>query len=63
MDPLQELVPHCSAKVSMVIDGKNVLYLRTRGVIKDDQLLSSMIALAERRHQSIMDVIRDGSDS
>ncbi|KAL6725481.1 hypothetical protein Aduo_007531 [Ancylostoma duodenale] len=63
VDPPQELVQQCAAKVSMVIDGKNVLLLRTRGVIKDDQLLSSMIALAERRHQSIMDVIRDVSNN
>ncbi|EYC02717.1 hypothetical protein Y032_0098g3090 [Ancylostoma ceylanicum] len=55
VDPPRELVQQCATKVSMVIDSKDVLLLRTRGVIKDDQLLSSMIALAERRHQSIMD--------
>ncbi|KHJ87786.1 hypothetical protein OESDEN_12431 [Oesophagostomum dentatum] len=62
VDPPQELAKECAAKVSMVVDGKSILFLRTRGVIKDEQFLSTMVALAERRHQSIMDVIRDKSN-
>ncbi|ETN69580.1 hypothetical protein NECAME_19459, partial [Necator americanus] len=59
VDPPQELVQYCAAKVFMVVDGKNVLFMRTRGVIRDDQFLSTMSALAERRHQDILDAIRD----
>ncbi|CAJ0597359.1 unnamed protein product [Cylicocyclus nassatus] len=59
VDPPQELVEQCAARVSMVTDGENVLFLRTRGVIKDEQFMSTMVSMAERRHKSIVDVIRD----
>ncbi|VDO93811.1 unnamed protein product [Heligmosomoides polygyrus] len=61
VDAPQDVVEYCSSKASMVTDGKNVLMMRTRGPLSNEHLLSSMMTLAERRHRSIMDTLRQGN--
>ncbi|VDL85685.1 unnamed protein product, partial [Nippostrongylus brasiliensis] len=58
VDPPQDLVEHCAARISMVTDGKNILMMRTRGMLTNENLLSSVSTMAERRHRSVMETMR-----
>ncbi|VDL83315.1 unnamed protein product [Nippostrongylus brasiliensis] len=58
VDPPQDLVEHCAARISMVTDGKNILMMRTRGMLTNENLLSSVSTMAERRHRTVMETMR-----
>ncbi|VDO82042.1 unnamed protein product [Haemonchus placei] len=58
VDPPHDLIEKCSAKVSFVTDGTNVLAMSIRGVLTEENLFSSMASVAARRHQVVMDAIR-----